>query len=221
MKTVFSKHKFNSFGRIGAYLNYLKYSPEKSKTVKLPLIIYIHGAGSRGNDLDNFSVVDSLLKRIESGRIPAILTAPQCHADTWFELFDVLLEFIDCMRNQPDIDINRIYICGGSMGGYTVWQVCMSKPDWFAAAVPICGGGMYWNAARLKNLPVWAFHGEEDQTVSVEESRKMVGAINLAGGNARLTVFSGIGHDSWTPAFQSDEMWAWLFAQNNNTKRLT
>ena len=91
----------------------------------------------------------------------------------------------------------------------------MSRPELFAAIVPICGGGMYWNAARLKNMGVWAFHGDADKTVFVEESIKMVEAINKKGGNARLTVYEGVLHNSWTPTFQSKEMWEWLLAQRN------
>lgn len=155
-----------------------------------------------------------LVKEVESGRrAPCIAMLPQCRYDTWFELFDLLLEFIDTMRHLPEVDSDRIYITGASMGGYTLWQLAMSRPDWFAAAVPICGGGMYWNGARLRNLPLWAFHGALDTTVLPEESIHMIKAVNQAGGKAKLTIFPDAAHDAWTPALTDDRLWSWMFSQ--------
>lgn len=94
------------------------------------------------------------------------------------------------------MDQSRVYIIGVSMGAYATWQMCMSHPDWFSAAVPICGGGMYWDAQRLRNLPVWAFHGALDTVVLPSESKKMVDAVNQKGGNAKLTIFEKDGHNS-------------------------
>lgn len=133
-----------------------------------------------------------------------IVVAPQCHADTWYELLNELLAFIDFWRGKPFVDKRRVALSGISMGGYACWQVAMMRPDWFAAVAPVCGGGMYWNAARLKNLPIWAFHGEMDGTVHVDESRKMVEAVNKSGGSAKLTVYPGVQHDSWTLAFHEN-----------------
>ena len=96
------------------------------------------------------------------------------------------------------------------MGGYTTWQLAMSRPEWFAAIIPICGGGMYWNAARLIHMGVWAFHGDIDGAVFTEESKKMTDAVNANGGNARLTVYENTGHDAWTRTFENKDVWAWL-----------
>lgn len=110
---------------------------------------------------------------------------------------------------------------GASMGGYAAWQLAMSMPDLFAAIVPICGGGMYWNAARLVNVPVWAFHGKRDPVVFVEESEKMVTAVNRCGGNARLTVYPEKEHDSWTDTYQNWEVFEWMLSkENTNTHKL-
>lgn len=213
MLVIYSENRFDSANRSGEYLKYVKYEPENKPEGKLPLFIYVHGAGGRGDDLSVIKTV-APMGVIAAGReVNAVCVAPQCHADTWFELFDVLLEFIDNMRCGENIDQSRVYISGSSMGGYTTWQVIMSRPEWFAAAVPVCGGGMYWNAGRLKNLPIWAFHGALDMTVLPEESIKMVAAVNRSGGNARLTVFPKCDHDSWVPAFESEELWTWIFEQ--------
>ena len=101
------------------------------------------------------------------------------------------------------------------MGAYATWQMCMSHPNWFAAVVPICGGGMYWNAQRLKNLPIWAFHGALDTVVLPTESQKIVESVNKHGGNAKLTIFENAQHNSWDDAFATDEMWEWLFKQKS------
>ena len=101
------------------------------------------------------------------------------------------------------------------MGGYAAWQLAMSMPEYFAAIVPICGGGMYWNADRLVNVPIWAFHGEKDSAVLVEESVKMVNAFNQAGGNARLTVYPNTGHDAWSDTYCNPEVFEWLLAHKN------
>ena len=213
MLVIYSENRFDSANRSGEYLKYVKYEPENKPEGKLPLFIYVHGAGGRGDDLSVIKTV-APMGVISAGReVNAVCVAPQCHADTWFELFDVLLEFIDNMRCGENIDQSRVYISGSSMGGYTTWQVIMSRPEWFAAAVPVCGGGMYWNAARLKNMPVWAFHGALDEVVFPEESVKMVRAINKNGGNAKITMFEKADHNAWDPAFSLDEMWEWMLSQ--------
>ena len=135
-----------------------------------------------GNDLSSMAHIGPI-GEVEKGRnLKAAIVAPQCHKETWFDSFEVLTEFIDFARGNKNIDVNRVYIVGASMGAYATWQMCISHPDWFAAAVPVCGGGMYWNAARLKDLPVWAFHGDCDDVVLAEESLHMVDAVNKYGG---------------------------------------
>ncbi len=179
---MFREKKFVSSLHKNGFLDYYEY---KNKcTEKLPLLIYIHGAGSRGNELSKMSRVGPL-GEIDNGReISAVIVAPQCHKDTWFDLFAVLEEFIEYQINRDEIDKNRIYLCGISMGGYAAWQMAISHPEWFAALVPVCGGGMYWHAERLKSTPIWAFHGECDNVVFPEESKKIVNAVNDCGGNA-------------------------------------
>jgi predicted peptidase len=203
--------KFESKKHYGEYLDYLFSEPAGNE--KLPLVFYIHGAGSRGNDIELLKSNSGLIPSMNNIEGKCIVAAPQCHCDTWFELFDVLLEFIDEILHGGRVDENRVYMCGPSMGGYTTWQVAMSRPDWFAAIVPICGGGMYWNAGKLKNIPVWAFHGALDATVLPEETIHMVKAVNNAGGNAKITIFANAAHDAWTQALSSSDTWNWVFSQ--------
>jgi len=110
-------------------------------------------------------------------------------------------------------DPERVYLMGNSMGGYGTWQLAMSMHSYFAAAVPICGGGMYWNAGRLVDLPIWAFHGEIDPVVHLQESKNMVNAINERGGRARLSVYPDTKHDAWTATFSNPEVYAWMLTK--------
>ncbi len=209
-----SYEKFLSKNHNGGYLDYYYSCPAEGE--KFPLVFYIHGAGSRGSDVKMLEKNTALSKIIETAGDKCIISAPQCHDEFWFNIFDVLTEFVKEQISRPNVDTSRVYIIGSSMGAYTTWQLCLSHPDWFSAAIPICGGGMYWAAENLKNLPIWAFHGALDSIVLCEESIKMVRAINRAGGNARLTVFPQIEHSAWTPTLSSEETWAWLFKQKKN-----
>ena len=102
--------------------------------------------------------------------LPFVIIAPLCSENTWFDVFERLQLLVEEIDALPFADCNRICIMGASMGGYATWQLAMSMPERFAAIVPICGGGMYWNAGRLADIPVWAFHGAKDSTVYLEES---------------------------------------------------
>jgi len=179
---------------------------------RCPVILFLHGAGSRGTDIrvlrDNpyFRITE----QYES--FPFVTIAPQCSADTWFDLFETLQELVRKIAGEPYADSSRICLIGASMGGYAVWQLAMSMPEYFAAVCPICGGGMYWNAGRLRNLPVWAFHGGKDTTVLPEESIKMTDAVNRYGGSAKLTVYPENGHDAWSDTYGNPEVFDWLLS---------
>lgn len=192
-------------------LKYLSYTPKG--TGPMPLIIYLHGAGSRGSSLSAMAEVGPIGELNRGRKIPAQIVAPQCSRDTWFELFETLIDFAEAAAKQSGVDPKRVYLAGVSMGAYAAWQLAMTRPNLFAALVPVCGGGMYWNAARLKTMPIWAFHGALDATVLPEESLKMVRAVNQNGGNAKITVFEKADHNAWDPAFALDKMWQWLFLQ--------
>ena len=202
-------------------MHYIFWHPNQLKEDQTyPTVIFCHGAGSRGPDehaLWNNPFFTCSEKHMQN----AICYAPRCDADSWFDVYEQLNAFIDFVIQQPCVDKTRVYLMGASMGGYAVWQLAMSRPNLYAAIVPICGGGMYWNAPRLKNLPVWAFHGDRDDVVFLEESQKMVNAVNRAGGDAKLTVCENVCHNSWLNAYDSKELFDWLFAQSNTNKERT
>ena len=180
---------------------------------KYPMLIHLHGAGGRGNDLNLLKIAGPVFETAGGRELPLIVVAPQCNADTWFMIMEQLLDFIKNIAEMKNTDKTKVYLSGASMGGYACWQVAMTLPELFAAIVPVCGGGMYWNAAKLKKIPVWAFHGALDPTVFVTESINMVNAVNKAGGEAKITVYPKAGHDSWKDTFANDELYEWLLSK--------
>ena len=201
-----------SQNRIGK-LNYLRFEPaDFSENKKYPLIIHFHGAGSRGDNVEILKDQSIMQYANDTKDFPFVMFLPQCSANTWFDLFEQLKAFVKTVVALPYVDKNKVFLSGVSMGGYASWQMLMSEPDIFRKAVICCGGGMYWNAARIK-IPVWAFHGTDDRTVFFEESQKMVNAVNHSGGNAKLTEYKGIGHNCWEKTYSNPEIYKWLLAE--------
>jgi predicted peptidase len=217
----------------GMTLPYRLLTPENYDAKKpYPLVVFLHGAGERGNDNQAQLVhgVPEFVKPENRQKYPCFLIAPQCPAGKKWADVDwsgdshrlskepsepgqLVLELIAALRKEFPIDAKRIYITGLSMGGYGTWDLISRHPDLFAAAVPVCGGGDEAQAARIAKLPIWVFHGAKDRAVKVERSRNMVSALKKAGGGPRYTEYPDVGHDSWVPAYRDAEMFAWLFAQ--------
>ena len=201
--------------RVFEELDYILRMPaDFSDKEKYPLVIYLHGAGGRGRDI-NIIYSHPFFSKTESWLKGAISVAPQCYEDSWFSIFEQLQAFVQYVRDWDCVDKSRVYVVGASMGGYATWQLAMSRPEWFSAIIPICGGGMYWNAGRLIHMGVWAFHGDEDITVLPEESKKMVNAVNANGGNAKLTIYEKTSHDAWTDTFENKDVWEWLLSHKS------
>lgn len=203
------EYKIASFEKIKYVIRY----PNGYEAGKqYPVLFYIHGAGGRGDNIDvirNHTFFRVTEKHTE---LPFICIAPQCYANSWFDIFEQLQSFIKAMIASDFCDRKRVYLMGASMGGYTTWQLAMALPELFAAIAPICGGGMYWNAGRLKDVPVWAFHGDIDHVVLLRESQIMVDKTNAFGGNAKLTVYENTPHNAWEPTFNNIEVFNWLLS---------
>lgn len=191
------------------------FTPEKT----YPVILMLHGAGSRGDDPQKLFSNPYFSITAQHLEFPFITVAPLCTENTWFDMMEQLKKFVQQLVKLSFVDARRIYLMGASMGGYATWQLAMSMPECFAAIVPICGGGMYWNAGRLINTPVWAFHGQLDKSVFVEESVKMVEAVNRKGGNAKLTIYPETGHAAWTETYANPEVFTWLLQQENQNNK--
>jgi predicted peptidase len=198
-------------------MNYLLYLPEdygKDPNKRWPLVIFLHGAGERGDDINRVKT-SPLPKMVEEGKkFPFILISPQCPGDSWRTQLTPLTALLDEAQDKYLVDKSRIYVTGLSMGGFGTWAWAPMVANRLAAIAPICGGGSVNDARILKNLPIWVFHGADDPFVPVSEAQKMVDAIKGVGGNIKLTIYPGVGHDSWDPAYASDEFWKWLLEQH-------
>ncbi len=180
---------------------------------KWPLLLSLHGIGERGEDLERVKIHG--FRKIVAPRpgFPFIMVSPLCPDGTrWtnhLEALDTLLS--EVMANYA-VDAGRVYLTGLSMGGAGAWQLAIEYPQRFAALAPICGWSEPVFAGRLKDLPVWAFHGALDTVVPVSESERMVAAINKAGGQARLTIYPQANHDSWTATYANGELYEWFLS---------
>ena len=180
-----------------------------------PLILFLHGAGERGNDalLVKKHGIPKLVD--EQPDFPFITVSPQCPPDRyWPNEVEGLLLLLDEITARYAVDVERIYITGLSMGGFGAWSLAMAAPERFAAVAPICGGfyGPVRMVERLKGVPVWAFHGVKDPVVALEQSERLVKALQKMGGEVRFTAYPKAGHDAWTETYANPELYAWLLA---------
>ena len=192
----------------------------KKADKKWPLILFLHGAGERGNNL-NLVKKHGPTKLIEQGKtFDFIIVSPQCPSEIWWpERLDVLITLLDEIEAKYHVDTNRVYLTGFSMGGFGTWSLSARYPQRFAAIAPICGGGGRYTSYRLKDVPVWAFHGAKDTVVPVEESKQMVDAVNARGGNAKLTIYPDADHDSWTQTYDNPELYQWFLSHCKNDEK--
>ena len=183
---------------------------------KWPLVLFLHGAGERGTDVQKVAV-HGPPKLVKQGRdFPFILASPQCPEGQVWDA-DALIGLVDTLQEQLRVDPKRTYATGLSMGGYGTWSLALKYPDRFAAVAPICGGGETIRALlpakhqALKSLGVWTFHGGKDTVVLPAESERMMDAFKRAGvSDLKLTLYPDAGHDSWTEAYNTPALYDWL-----------
>ena len=200
---------------------YLLFLPEGygKEQKRWPLMLFLHGAGERGDDLNKVKVHGPPKIVQKRKDFPFIVVSPQCPEDDWWtKKTEVLINLLDDIVARYDVDPDRIYLTGLSMGGYGSWALASDYPDRFAAVVPICGGGNRIMSIMLKDMPIWAFHGAKDSVVPVEESKDLVEAINARGGNAKLTIYPEANHDSWTETYNNQELYDWLLEHHRVSK---
>jgi pimeloyl-ACP methyl ester carboxylesterase len=194
------------------YLLYMPAGYDTDVTGKWPLMVFLHGSGERGTDVERVAANGPPML-IEQGRnFPCVVVSPQC-SGSWWSATD-LQPFIEDLVRQYRIDPDRVYLTGLSMGGFGTWDLAVRSPGFYAAIAPLCGGGAPSQAYQLRDLPVWAFHGALDTTVPVAQTQQMIDAIRQAGGNPLVTIYPDLGHDVWTVTYANDALYTWLFAQN-------
>lgn len=204
-------------------LQYILRHPKNfTENEKFPVLLYLHGSGTRGKAPEEVIETDAFAITAQHESFPFLFAAPICPPNTtWYDFMADLKTLVKELSALPWADTCRFYGMGASMGGYGLWQLAMSIPETFAAILPICGGGMYWNSKRLINVAVWAFHGGQDKTVLPEESVKMVEKINKLGGNAKLTIYPENAHNAWTDTYQNQEVFNWLLQHTNKNDQDT
>jgi predicted peptidase len=202
------------------YLLYLPADYGKDAKKKWPMIMFLHGAGERGNDIKRVTK-QGLPKMIAQGKsFDFIIVSPQCPNDVWWpEENETLINLLDEIEKKYRVDTDRVYLTGLSMGGFGTWSLAIAYPDRFAAIAPICGGGERYGGMRLKKVPVWAFHGAKDNVVPVERSKEMVEAVKKAGGDAKLTIYPDADHDSWTLTYKNPELYEWFLSHKISDRK--
>jgi predicted peptidase len=193
------------------YLLHLPEGYEQDSERKWPLILFLHGAGERGDDIQKVKA-HGIPKIADSDpSLPFIVVSPQCTEGTfWSAEQEALLALLDEIKEGYNVDEKRIYLTGLSMGGYGTWYLASAHPGMFAAIAPICGGGNPSRVQALAGTPVWAFHGAKDDVVRLEESEIMVKALQACGGNVKFTVYPEADHDSWTETYDNPELYRWM-----------
>lgn len=211
--------KANAFSMEATQLGYILTTPSDIKdNEKLPLIIFLHGAGERGDNLDllkAYCVPKLFTANPDYER--AITLSPQCpHEHTWIDFKKELFSLFDEIISSYPVDKNKVSLCGISMGGFGTWELALSKSHLFSAIAPLCGGGMNWRAWYVKDLPIRVYHGRRDDVVPLSQSEAMVNSICAQGGNVEFTIYDDLGHNCWDRAFEETDLIKWLIASERN-----
>ena len=217
--------------------HYRTSSPDKMDSgKKYPLLVFFHGAGGRGKDnqgqlVDAGGIEAFEKQKVRSKRKSHIFAGQVPKGERWVntgwnllghsmpkisDSMEMALAAVDSYIQNPQnqVDPKRVYAMGLSMGGYGTWDAIQRRPNFFAAAVPICGGGDKKLAKKIAHLPIWAWHGDKDTVIKPIRSRDMIQAIQKAGGSPKYSEIKDRGHNSWVDVWNSDELWDWLYSQS-------
>jgi len=195
------------------YLAYLPDGYNKSNAKAWPLIIYLHGSSCKGNNLERLKKYGPPFYLERGMDVDAIVISPQCPsnknwtAGAWFE------SFYKELKDKYNIDPSRVYLTGMSLGGFGTWDIASRYPEYFAAIMPLCGGGQTRMVETLKDIPTWVFHGEVDKKVSLKRSEQMVGALNDIGSRPKFSVLKGQGHGI-QKVYSDQTIYKWLLSQH-------
>lgn len=185
------------------------YDPQKPA----PAIISLNGAGECGTDgLKHITVGLGSAVMLNAERWPFIILFPQKQTvnSNWEDEDAMVMAILEKAKKEYNIDSSRLYLTGLSQGGHGTWAIAAKHPDLFTAIAPICGWGDEEIAKKLAKMPIWAFHGDADEVIPVAESIKMKEYLEASGGTCKLTVYSGVGHNSWDKAYRDENLAEWL-----------
>ena len=200
-------------------LRYLIWMPDPAgrPAAGWPLLIFLHGSGERGVDLAQVKAHGPPKYAAAGTAFPFVLVAPQIAEGTAWDSDALEALRADLVARLP-VDPDRVLLTGLSLGGHGTWAYALDHPDRLAAITPVCGVGDSDRAARIAQLPVWAFHGAQDTVVPLAGDQEMVDAVRAAGGSVRFTVYPEIGHNAWDPAYADPALYAWLLAQRRSSR---
>ena len=202
-------------------LSYKVYLPENynDASTTFPLVLFLHGVGERGDDIDLVET-HGLPKVMKNGKtFPFITIAPQCPNQEWWsraEMVKCLVYLVKKIIKMYNVDNRRVYVTGLSMGGYGTIALANERPDLFAAALPVCGGADFSDYSNLKSLPIWFFHGSEDDEHPASYSEKIYNALKDQNKDVKLTIYDGVGHNSWDLTYDNQEIYDWLLSKKNS-----
>ncbi|HKB04797.1 MAG TPA: prolyl oligopeptidase family serine peptidase [Gemmataceae bacterium] len=210
----------DSAGTESKYVLFVPHDYQKDKPT--PTILFLHGAGETkgGKKMPVEVGIGPAIKKREK-TFPFLTIIPQAPVRGWQsggESAKMAIGIFDAVSKEYNVDPKRTYLTGLSMGGFGTWSLAAAMPDKWAAIAPICGGVRGQSvdevAAKIKDIPTWVFHGDQDPAVPVAQSRNMVEALKKAGGNPKYTEYAGVKHESWVPAYNTDELYTWLLKQS-------
>lgn len=212
---AFSTHRLRATVTDTVALGYLVALPDgyaDDDRQSWPLMLFLHGAGERGDSLALVAVHGPPKLVAQGERFPFILVAPQAPAGGWWDARE-LGALLDEVAQSYRVDPDRVMVTGLSMGGYGAWSLAETFPDRFSAVAPVCGGGTPVRICAAADVPIWAFHGALDNVVPVERSIDMVRSLRQCNGDVRLTIYPDAGHDSWTETYADPAFYDWMLAQ--------
>jgi len=213
-----------SQAKVKVSYNYLLYLPKDYSTCikKYPLVIYLHGGSQKGNDLNKLKEY-GLPYLVDKGQnFNFIIASPQCPDNKYWSTDDWFDSLYSDLTTKYQIDTNRVYLTGISMGGYGTYIAAMDFPDKFAAIVPLCGGINDSDTLRVCNLskiPIWTFHGTADDNILISETERIVNRLKLCGGNIKFTRLKNEGHGIQYLYEKEPQIYKWMLKHKKNSRQ--
>lgn len=210
--SVFAQQTSEKFVLETKYLLYLPDGYDSDKTKNWPLMVFLHGSGESGDDINKVKV-NGPPKLIDQGKkFPMIVVSPQAPQAEGFKP-DIIRKMLNDLKSKYRIDTDRIYLTGLSMGGYGTWKIAQEFPEEFAAIAPVCGGGDPSMNYRLRHIAVWCFHGAKDDVVFPSESMTMIDSLKKYSKDVKFTLYPEANHNSWDATYSNDSVYDWMLSQ--------
>lgn len=194
-------------------IKYVVFVPPSYDAAKpTPTIVFLNGMGECGSDgwRQTYHLGSAIMLNVDKWRSIVVFPQKQDTPGLWEAEDEMVMAALEATRREYNVDASRIYLTGLSQGGHGTWAIAAKHPDLFAAIAPICGWGSEEIARKLATVPVWAFHGDADTTVVPERTREMAKWVEAAGGSCKLTIYPGVGHNSWDKVYRDEDLLGWF-----------